>query len=582
MSAGVPPAGGRVSGGEWLSRLPLSRIALLWLVGVLILVLILTSALVLWDESRFLEKELVNRTKTLANLLLTAASEDGNPSRIPLAGLPELRWARLTGPSGEVLWQFGRPPEHAGGEPLAHVEESYESGRGAYRAELAVSTVGVQLHVVHSGLRLVLGLAMALAIALLAGAVLFERVAAPLDALRQRMATFHPESPLPEEGPEGGSREVAELASSFSAMARRLVEQRRELLESERLREAQKMEAVATLAGGVAHDFNNLLTGVLLHVRLLEQGEGDDGTVAAIKRLAEEGVQVVNELLLFARRESAPEEEIDLGGLVRSQEALLRNLLPGEVALEVSTVRQPLVVRGTRIGLRRVLLNLVLNARQAVHSPGGRISVSLSSEEGEAVLRVRDNGSGIPADAREHLFEPFWSRRREGRGAGLGLAVVYSLVHQHGGSVLVDSAPGQGTCMTVRLPVDGGEETEESTRDDEVLEGGVRVLLVDGDGRRAAARMEALAEEGFDLRHASGPEEAAVVSASWRPAVLVVAAGAVGDDGVDRLPRGAALVVVGDVDAPLAELAGAVASELATPGELAGAIRRLVGEGQEV
>ncbi|HHQ48343.1 MAG TPA: hybrid sensor histidine kinase/response regulator, partial [Acidobacteria bacterium] len=287
--------------------MPLSRIALLWLVGVLVLVLILTSALVLWDENRFLEQELENRARTLANLLVTAAVEDGNPSRIPLAGLPELRWARIRTPSGHVLWQFGRPPEHSGGEPVVQVETSSGAGANRYRIELTVSTTTVRLHVLHSGLRLVLGLAMALAVALLAGAVLFERVSAPLDALARRMTTFDPESP-PEPGtfPSGGARELTELAASFSAMADRLAEQRRQLLEGERLREAQKMEAVATLAGGIAHDFNNLLTGVLLHVRLLEQGEGDGETVAAIRRLAEEGVHVVNELLLFARRETAP------------------------------------------------------------------------------------------------------------------------------------------------------------------------------------------------------------------------------------------------------------------------------------
>ncbi len=389
------------------------------------------------------------------------------------------------------------------------------------------------------------------------------------------MTTFDPESPPPTEDQfGGGAREVTELAASFSAMVRRLAEQRRELLESERLREAQKMEAVATLAGGVAHDFNNLLTGVLLHVRLLEQGEGDDGTVAAIRRLAEEGVHVVNELLLFARRESVPEEEIDLAGLVRSQEALLRNLVPEGIALEVSAGSEIVPIRGTRVGLRRILLNLVLNARQAVQAPGGRITVSLCTEGQEAVLRVRDNGSGIPADAREHLFEPFWSRRREGRGSGLGLAVVYSLVQQHGGRVLVDSAPGQGTCMTVRLPLAGDWEPE-TVEGAEDVESGLRVLLVDPNGRRAAGRMEALAGEGFELRHASGLAEASAVAAGWRPSVLIVAAEVLGGREEVDLPEGTPVVVVGEVRDRAAAHADAVVSGAVTAGELAGIVRSL-------
>jgi len=566
---------------QGLATMPLSRIALLWLVGVLILVLILTSALVLWDESRFLQKELKNRSRTLATLLLTAAAEDGNPSRIPLAGVPELRWARLHGPSGDVLWQFGRPPEHSGGEPVLRLRESHEAEAGRFRLEMAVSTVRSRLHVLHSGLRLVMGLAVALAVALLVGAVLFERVSAPLNDLARRMATFEPDVPLQaEDVPAGGAREVTALALSFSAMARRLAEQRRELLENERLREAQKMEAVATLAGGIAHDFNNLLTGVMLHVRLLEQGEGDDGTVAAIRRLAEEGVQVVNELLLFARRESAPEEEIDLASLLRSQEALLQNLVPEGMILEVSAAPDPVPVRGTRVGLRRVLLNLVLNARQAVQVPGGHITVSLGSEGQEAVLRVRDNGSGIPADARDHLFEPFWSRRREGRGAGLGLAVVYSLVQQHGGRVLVDSAPGQGTCMTVRLPLAGDWERDTVEEADEVTSG-LRVLLVDPDGRRAAGRMEILAGEGFELRHAPDLEGAVTLSVGWRPSVLVVAGEALDAQVGRALPAGVPLVVVGEYRAGSTIHAEAVISPEATPASLVSTIRNLVPGEQE-
>ena len=573
-SPGKRPSGTGSPGG--LTGFSLSRLALVWLVGVLVLVLILTSGLVLLDENRFLTGELEGRTRTLVHLLALAAARDGDPSGVPLGGVPELRWARVEAPGGEVVWQFGVPDRAAPDAALLVVEETVTDSSGReIRVRAAASTARIRIHVLRSGLRLVLGLATALAVALLVGAMIFERVASPLKELAGKMAVFHPGDPVP--GPETlrGPREVAELTRAFHQMAERLGSQRRSLVESEhrfrelfqssptplllfdgegvleranpaaapyvgrgggdpvrlgdlvegagglslpereggesvlernwrlpggglarvelrrrapaggrqewesrsgdrtlqctltaaaggehrilvvrdvtdeleaqeRLRQAQKMEAVATLAGGVAHDFNNLLTGVLLHVRLLERGRGDAETLAAIRRLAEEGIEVVGELLLFARRESTPVRRVDLAGLVRSQEPLLRNLLPEGIRLTVVTPDEEVPVEASPVGLRRALFNLVLNARDAVEPPSGRISVAVERTPGWAVLRVRDTGSGIPSDVRQRLFEPFWSQRREGRGAGLGLAVVYAVVQQHGGTSSWTRLPARG------------------------------------------------------------------------------------------------------------------------------------------
>jgi len=729
---GEQPGGrkGRTGSPRGLARFSLSRLALVWLVGVLVLVLVLTSALVLVDENRFLTRELEGRTRALAHLLAVAAAEDGNASRVPLGGVPELRWARIVGPDGAVIWQFGTPDAVGPGTDLLRVEEVIGPREGGeITVTAAASTSRIRVHVLRSGLRLVLGLAAALAVALLVGAMIFERVATPLKELAGKMTVFHPGDPAPGlEGPRG-TREVEELTSAFQDMAQRLALQRRSLVESERrfrelfesspsplllfgpdrilrranpaaapylsldgdepprldelvgtdgdrrgdglllpegaggeailertwrlpgggsarvelrvrridgedgphflvalhdltdrlralehrwqrtfdemqdgvalvqadgtvtqsnramaphlraltgelrrrvlrdgrqewelrsdgrtllctltatasgdhrilvvrdvtdeleaeerLRQAQKMEAVATLAGGVAHDFNNLLTGVLLHVRLLEHGRGDAETVAAIRRLAEEGIEVVGELLLFSRRESAPSQRVDLAGLVRSLEPLLGNLVPEGIELEVETPAEEVPVEASRVGLRRALFNLVLNARDAVESPGGRIAVAVERRGDGAVLRVQDNGSGIPSDVRQRLFEPFWSQRREGRGAGLGLAVVYAVVQQHGGEVLVDSAPGQGTCMTLLFPLapPPGED-EEPEHPVEPGEGAIgRLLLVDTDGRGVSSVAELLSGRVAELRHAATPEQVERAVREWGPEGVVL------------------------------------------------------------
>ena len=188
----------------------------------------------------------------------------------------------------------------------------------------------------------------------------------------------------------------------------------------QRLRAAEKMQAVGTLASGVAHDFNNLLAAILLHARLLQrQPDAVADAASAIRVLAEEGSEVVRELLFFAQRESSPPSTFDLGELVRQQEGVLRHLLASNIELVLELDRETVPVRGDVIGLRRLLLNLVLNARDAVGETGGGIAVRVVYAAGRAVLEVEDDGPGIAPEVRARLFEPFFTLRRQGRGSGL-------------------------------------------------------------------------------------------------------------------------------------------------------------------
>jgi len=291
-----------------------------------------------------------------------------------------------------------------------------------------------------------------------------------------------------------------------------------------RLREADKMQAVGTLASGVAHDFNNLLAAILLHARLLQRQPGTVAeAAAAIRELAEQGTEVVGEMLLFARRESSPSSTVDLVELVRRQEGVLRHMLAENVHLVLDLAPETVPVVGDPIALRRLLLNLVVNARDAVAESGGSITVRVEPTAGRAVLEVVDDGPGITEEVREHLFEPFFTRRRQGRGSGLGLAVVYGIVTTYGGEVDVRSNPGEGARFIVRLPL--GEAAEVMALDEvgAAPAAETRILLVDNDGRAAARIVEELASAGLEVRHAPTGEMAARLLERWTPTIVVLA-----------------------------------------------------------
>jgi PAS domain S-box-containing protein len=317
-----------------------------------------------------------------------------------------------------------------------------------------------------------------------------------------------------------------------------------------RLREADKMQAVGTLASGVAHDFNNLLAAITLHVRwLLAEPDASPEAGAAIKDLADEGIEVVRELLLFARRESTPPRTLDLVELIRSHEGVLNHLMPAEVELKLRLPEDPVPVVGNPVALRRMLLNLVVNGRDAVAGDGGWVEVDLHGEGGEAILSVRDNGPGVPIEFRDRLFEPFVTSRRQGRGAGLGLAVVYAIVTEHRGDIELDDATTAGACFTIRLPLGRAADIEPTpaTSGGEDVPKSSRVLLVDSDGRNASRIIEVLADGGLDVRHAPDLSAAKSVVAGWMPDAVVSEA---------TLPDGDIATSLGEWDVPAVVLGG--------------------------
>jgi len=320
-----------------------------------------------------------------------------------------------------------------------------------------------------------------------------------------------------------------------------------------RLREAEKMQAVATLASGVAHDFNNLLAAVLLHVRLIEEEPAKAGeAAAAIRDLAEQGSEVVGELLIFARSDdSLPPHTFDLSALVSDQRAVLNHLLPEGIDLEIEGAGLVVPVVGNPVALRRLILNLVVNARDAMADGPGTITIKMARRGGRAILEVMDTGPGIAEEYRDRLFEPFFTLRRKGRGAGLGLAVVYAIASAHGGDVELVSGTGEGARFVVRLPPgDIGElETLHDAGQPRDETAGRRVVLVEADGKLAVPFLESMAMAGFDVRHAPNAGIAEKIVASWMPsAVVVLADQPIASEWADRPEL--AVVVVENPDSP--------------------------------
>jgi PAS domain S-box-containing protein len=240
-------------------------------------------------------------------------------------------------------------------------------------------------------------------------------------------------------------------------------------LEAQR-RHAQKMEAIGQLAGGVAHDFNNLLTAILGNVSLIAGGlpEGDPNRplAAAAEAAALRAATLTGQLLGFARRTLLRPQPLRLDALAGETAALLRHTFDPRVAIQVRTPPEPWLVLADANQMNQVLMNLCVNARDALPN-GGRLLVQvgnvvlaegdvrgrLEARPGEFVrLRVADTGHGMPPEVRERIFEPFFTTREQGQGNGLGLAVVFGVVKQHHGWIECHSQPGQGTRFDVYLP----------------------------------------------------------------------------------------------------------------------------------
>lgn len=298
---------------------------------------------------------------------------------------------------------------------------------------------------------------------------------------------------------------------------------------AEQLRQAQKLEALGQLTGGVAHDFNNLLTVMLGNADMLHQRAGQDlqqrALAQTIMDAAQSGAEMTRRLLAFARKQALAPQALDLNQLAQRLKPLLTRSLGSHIELEVSAAQDlwPTLVDPGQ--LESALLNLAINARDAMPH-GGRLSietVNLPASEGSplasageyldaVVLTVRDTGQGIPPEVLGHVFEPFFTTKPKGQGTGLGLAMVYGFVKQSGGHVDIASEPGQGTVVKIYLPrlLDAAQAVPWHAAQpvpEPVVSLGARILLVEDDSGVRDYAQEVLQHMGYSVvAAANGPE----------------------------------------------------------------------------
>lgn len=335
---------------------------------------------------------------------------------------------------------------------------------------------------------------------------------------------------------------VAATVHDISARLEQESEHQR--LENE-LQRSQRLDSLGQLAGGVAHDFNNVLAIISTHASILEEDldefspvdgargvlDGAREAVAQVLAASERGARLTRQLLAFGRREIVRPQVFDLNDVVRDVQRMLTGTLGANIVLGANLTSRPAAVSADPGRIEQVLVNLAVNARDAMplggsltvhtdHTVLGAMEAALHGlDRGPFVrLQVVDTGTGMPPEVAERAFEPFFSTKAEGQGTGLGLASVYGIVAQAGGTIGLDSTPGVGTTMTILLPAADAEapRPEEPTGPDVPARPGYGTILLVDDERELRASIETiLTRAGYTVISAASGAEAVDVAATY-------------------------------------------------------------------
>jgi nitrogen-specific signal transduction histidine kinase/CheY-like chemotaxis protein len=291
----------------------------------------------------------------------------------------------------------------------------------------------------------------------------------------------------------------------------------------DQLRQAQKMEAIGRLAGGIAHDFNNLLTAIDGYSSFLLSATSPDDPRHAdalqIHKAAERAADLTRQLLAFSRKQTVSPEIVDVNEMIRETDVLLRRLLGEQIDLELELDGSLAPILADRSHLQQIVLNLAVNARDAMQE-GGRLLLrtanvlsSAAPHRSSVLLEVADTGHGMDAATRGRIFEPFFTTKEIGKGTGLGLATVHGIVEQSGGRIEVESEVGRGTVFRISFPTAAGTPRPADPPDPPAPHGGSEsILLVEDEAtvRELASRI--LRGAGYRVLAAANADEALTLS----------------------------------------------------------------------
>jgi signal transduction histidine kinase len=331
------------------------------------------------------------------------------------------------------------------------------------------------------------------------------------------------------------TRQIERQAAHRQQLMEENARVRTEKLRAERqLAQAQKMEAVGQLTGGVAHDFNNLLTVILGNVdmlaRKIDKDPRQERQLGAIRQAAERGRSLTRQLLAFSRRQQLTPIAVEANALMQDFLPLIQQAVGETVRIEVVSDADQLCVHVDPAQLENALLNLAVNARDAMPN-GGKLSfVARRAERSDdggvrdwALIEVADTGVGIPGETLERIFEPFFTTKEVGKGSGLGLSQVYGFVRQSGGHVEAESAVGEGTLFRLFLPLSAEPAVQRKERKEKKPSMGCseRILVVEDDEQVLALTLEMLAELKYQVVTASDASAALTLLRSEAPIDLM-------------------------------------------------------------
>ncbi len=334
----------------------------------------------------------------------------------------------------------------------------------------------------------------------------------------------------------------------------------RERLLERQLAQAQKMQAIGRLSGGVAHDFNNILSIVVASTSLarsqLPKGHPVSEDLHLIEEAAQRGSDLTQQLLAFSRQKVVRLQPVSLCEMVTDLDRLLRRLLPSSIDLQVELPAEDVIAVADSSQLSQVLVNLVVNARDAIEESGRILieveSVSLDEEYSDthlevepgdyALVTVTDDGCGMSSDVLSQVFEPFFTTKEAGKGSGLGLSMCYGIVRQSGGNIYVYSEVGHGTTIKVYLPRHGGAPTEPVAKEHSSLppRGNETVLLVEDDDLLRKLGVRVLGAAGYRVIAAENGQDALATLAAEPTSIDLVVTDVVmpemgGRDLIERL-----------------------------------------------